>query len=96
MTPSTDSAPELQKKTWGSSRKGHSRASRSASSTLGWLCTTIEVWMSVAAWRWMASTTRGWQCPTLATAMPAARSRYRRPSASTTQLPWPRSATTSK
>ena len=73
--PSTASAPELQKNTWGSSRKGQSAPMRSASATLRVLCTTTEVWTRVAAWVEMASTTRGWQWPVVFTAMPAPRSR---------------------
>ena len=73
--PSTASAPELQKKTCGSSKNGHRAPIRSASSMLRVLCTTTDVWISVAACSAMAATTRGWACPVVFTAMPAPRSR---------------------
>jgi hypothetical protein len=94
--PSTASAPELQKNTCGSSKKGVSSPNRSASSMARWWRMTTDVCMSVRAWASTAATTRGWQWPVLVTAMPLPKSRKRRPSTSTIQQPSALSATRSK
>src|SRR6185503_9323501 len=51
------------------------------------------MWISCSDCCWIALTTSGWQCPVEHTATPALQSRKMLPSTSSTQTPWPRSAT---
>src|SRR5215211_3897231 len=51
------------------------------------------MWISCSACCWIALTTSGWQCPVEQTATPALQSKKMLPSTSSTQTPFPRSAT---
>ena len=82
MTPSTASAPVLQKNTWGSVEPRARAPRRSASSMFRSWWATTDVWISRPNCALAAATTAGGRWPTLVTPMPEVRSSQRRPSAS--------------
>jgi hypothetical protein len=89
---STASVPDPTKNALAGTSMGASPVRRSASSTMGRIRYSVELWAIFPACASSASTSFGTTCPEMVVTMPPKKSRYSRPAPSHTRDPSPRTS----